>query len=126
MQNGESFDFEDYLLLPLRRLGNYGTFMENIKKELTIQKMPCDRADKAAGILKDAMSKGNTYVAIKSIQNNPMNRLDHGSFIVSNVFILTASRRFESTVFLFSDVVIFTVKDKVRDCEITLDQNFNI
>lgn len=112
-QFGERLDFSAYLLTPVQRLGRYILFIENIEKELKKMDGICENIQKALKIVKSVMSRGNDCVAIESIQRSPISKVDFGSFIMREKFTLTKPRRLEIMVFLFSNIVVFTVEDPV-------------
>lgn len=112
-QYGERLDFSAYLLTPVQRLGRYILFIENIEKELKKVDGTCENIQKALKIVKSVMSRGNDCVAIESIQKSPISKVDYGSFIMREKFTLIKPRRLEIMVFLFSNIVVFTVEDPV-------------
>lgn len=114
----ERLDFSAYLLTPLQRLGKYILLLENIRKE--VGKMELHRKikniiEKALEMVKSVMSKGNDYVAIESIQSSPLSSTDYGSFIMRDKFMLLKPRKLECMVFLFTNLVVFTVEDPVSN-----------
>ncbi|KAG5896713.1 hypothetical protein JTB14_014589 [Gonioctena quinquepunctata] len=135
----ERLDFSAYLLTPVQRLGKYILFLENIEKELKKLNMPIGSTQMALDIVKSEMSKGNDYVAIDSIQNSPISKLDYGSFKMREHFSITKPRRVEAMVFLFENVVVLTTSDpnnheifnyydsiKMNDLRIATFENFTI
>lgn len=67
----------------------------------------------ALDIIKGEMSKGNDFVAIESIENSPINKEDYGSFTMREKFNILKPRRFEAMVFLFENIIVFTICDPV-------------
>ncbi|XP_018567563.1 uncharacterized protein LOC108908124 [Anoplophora glabripennis] len=107
----ERLDLSSYLLTPLQRLGKYKLFLENIEKQLTKLKLPTGNVQMALDIIKGEMSKGNDFVAIESIENSPINKEDYGSFKMREKFNILKPRRFEAMVFLFENIIVFTICD---------------
>lgn len=110
---GERLDFSAYLLTPLQRLGKYILLLDNIEKELKKLALPYENTQKARELIKSVMSRGNDCVAIESIHHSPISKVDYGSFIMRDKFTITKPRRLDSMVFLFSNIVVFTVEDQV-------------
>lgn len=69
----------------------------------------------ALDIIKGEMSKGNDFVAIESIENSPINKEDYGSFKMREKFNILKPRRFEAMVFLFENIIVFTMCDPVSN-----------
>lgn len=111
----ERLDFSAYLLTPLQRLGKYILFLENIEKELNKLELPVEKTQIALDIVKKVMSQGNDYVAIESIENSLVSKSDYGAFIIRETFFINKPRRYESMVFLFSNVIVFTINDGVSN-----------
>lgn len=109
----ERLDFSSYLLTPLQRLGKYILLLENIEKELKILELAHQNIRDAIILVKSVMSKGNDCVAIESIQNSLISKIDYGSFIMRDKFTIIKPRRLDSIVFLFSNFVVFTIQDPV-------------
>lgn len=110
----ERLDFSAYLLTPVQRLGRYILFLENIEKQLKKLNLPVEHAQTAIAILKDEMSKGNDSVAIESIENSPISKMDYGSFKMREKFSINKPRKVDAMVFLFSNVVVFTTSDPTK------------
>ncbi|XP_056633433.1 uncharacterized protein LOC130443013 isoform X2 [Diorhabda sublineata] len=110
----ERLDFSAYLLTPVQRLGRYILFLENIEKQLKKLNLPVEGAQSAIAILKDEMSKGNDSVAIESIENSPISKMDYGSFKMREKFSINKPRKVDAMVFLFSHVVVFTTCDTTK------------
>lgn len=109
----ERLDLSAYLLTPLQRLGKYKLFLENIEKQLKKLDLPIGNVQMALDIIKGEMSKGNDFVAIESIENSPINKEDYGSFTMREKFNILKPRRFEAMVFLFENIIVFTICDPV-------------
>ncbi|KAJ8920587.1 hypothetical protein NQ315_004726 [Exocentrus adspersus] len=107
----ERLDLSSYLLTPLQRMGKYKLFLENIEKELKKVNESTTAVEQALGIVKREMSKGNDFVAIESIANSPIGKEDYGSFIMREVFTILKPRRLDSMVFLFENILVFTICD---------------
>ncbi|CAG9829402.1 unnamed protein product [Diabrotica balteata] len=111
---GERLDFSAYLLTPVQRLGKYILLLEQIEKQLKKLELPVDSTQTALAIVREEMSKGNDSVAIESIENSPISKMDYGSFKMREMFSITKPRKVEAMVFLFSNVLVFTTCDPTR------------
>lgn len=104
-------------MAPIQRLPKYMLLLENIKKEL--YKMGVKKVTKliiAINIIKEELNKGNDYIAIESIHEWPvMNKMDLGPFIMRDIFIIRNPRKFESMIFLFNKMLVFTTMDNNRN-----------
>lgn len=110
----ERLDFSAYLLTPVQRLGKYILFLENIEKQLEKLDLPIENTQTALVIVRDEMSKGNDSVAIESIEHSPISKMDYGSFKMREKFNIIKPRKVEAAmVFLFTNVVVFSVTDTV-------------
>lgn len=108
------FDFFSYLVTPLQRLGNYIMFLESMEKEVKKTNAPCENVQEALCILRNVMTRGNDFVATECIQKSPIKKEYYGNFRMSNLFIIERVKKMESMVFLFTNIVVFTVVDQVR------------
>ncbi|XP_072378737.1 uncharacterized protein [Diabrotica undecimpunctata] len=111
---GERLDFSAYLLTPVQRLGKYILLLEQIEKQLKKLELPVDSTQTALAIVREEMSKGNDSVAIESIENSPISKMDYGSFKMREMFSITKPRKVEAMVFLFANVLVFTTCDPTR------------
>ncbi|XP_028150555.1 uncharacterized protein LOC114343904 [Diabrotica virgifera virgifera] len=111
---GERLDFSAYLLTPVQRLGKYILLLEQIEKQLKKLELPVDNTQTALAIVREEMSKGNDSVAIESIENSPISKMDYGSFKMREMFSITKPRKVECMVFLFTNVLVFTTCDPTR------------
>lgn len=109
----DRLDFSAYLLTPLQRLGKYILLMENIEKEIVKMEQSSKNIEHAIAMIKSVMTRGNDSIAIESIQRSPISFVDYGTFIMRDKFTILKPRRFDSMVFLFTNVVVFTVEDQV-------------
>nr|CAH7748524.1 unnamed protein product [Callosobruchus chinensis] len=107
----DRLDFSAYLLTPLQRLGKYILFLENIQNQFQSLGISVESTQMALDIVKREMTKGNDYVAIESIQNSPISKLDYGTFIMRENFIIIKPRKMEVMVFLFKNIIVFTNTD---------------
>nr|CAI5841884.1 unnamed protein product [Callosobruchus analis] len=107
----DRLDFSAYLLTPLQRLGKYILFLENIQNQFQSLGISIESTLVALDIVKREMTKGNDYVAIESIQNSPISKLDYGTFIMRENFIILKPRKMEVMVFLFNNIIVFTNTD---------------
>lgn len=73
----------------------------------------------ALDMVKRAMSRANDYIAIDSIKNCPINlSKEAGSFVMREKFLVLRPNKigqtFESTVFFFDEIIVFTIDCYVR------------
>ncbi|CAH1961991.1 unnamed protein product [Acanthoscelides obtectus] len=108
----DRLDFSAYLLTPLQRLGKYILFLENIQNQFEALGIPVDITKAALEIVKREMTKGNDFVAIESIYNSPISRLDYGTFVMRENFTIIKPRKMEVMVFLFKNIIVFTNADQ--------------
>lgn len=95
-------------------MGKYKLFLEQIKKELIkTNDNSHENIDRAIELIHKQMTKGNDYIAIDSIRNCPINLLEQGSFILREKFNVVKPRKYESMLFLFENIIIFTTTDPV-------------
>lgn len=60
------------------------------------------------------MSRGNDYIAIDSIKDCPINLLEQGSFLIREKFTVHTPKKYESMLFLFEKILVFTAVDLVK------------
>lgn len=100
--------------MPIQRLGKYKLMLNNIRDELKTDKN--DAINDAISLIEKQLRRGNDYIAIDSIYGWPKIRGDLldalGSFVMRDMFILKNDqcRKAEVMVFLFDNVIIFTVQ----------------
>lgn len=109
----QQFDLASNLLAPIQRLTKYKLLLENIKKELyKIGGKNISQLSIAINLIKEELNKGNDYIAIDDIKEWPsINKMELGAFIMRDVFMIRNPRKFESMIFLFDKILIFTIKD---------------
>lgn len=99
------------MLAPIQRLGKYILLLDKISKELSKKDQSSDSIHAALEIVKKEMSKGNDYVAIYSIKDCPVKLAEEaGSFKMREKFTILKPRKFESVVFLFEEIIVFTIE----------------
>lgn len=107
---GDRLDIASYLLAPIQRLGKYILLLDKINMELGKKGKSSKLINAALEIVKKEMSKGNDYVAICSIKNSPIKLADEaGSFKMRETFTILKPKKFESVVFLFEEIIVFTI-----------------
>lgn len=103
------------MLAPIQRLGRYVLLLENLLKELNVASLPNETVEKSLNIVKKWMSKSNGRIAALSIKFSPINMEEAaGEFIMMQNFEVVQPRRFQSNVFMFENIIVFTVDSKVR------------
>lgn len=105
----DRLDLMSYLLNPIQRLGRYILLLENLQKAVR----KSERLDPAVEILKTNMTKGNDAIAVESILQLPqsLDLYTKGSYIDREKFIMTKPKRQEIVIFLFEEIVVFTVEN---------------
>lgn len=102
------------MLTPIQRLGKYILFLENISKELNKSGVHSAKVQTALNIVKEAMTRGNDFIAICSIRDCPLNLIkEAGSFVMREEFHILKPKKLVSIVFLFEAIVVFTVNNQV-------------
>lgn len=77
--------------------------------------MQSDVVEMALNIVKKSMAKSNDYIAIDSIKDSPINlEREAGSFIMRENFNMIKPKRFETVVFLFEEIIVFTTASQVN------------
>ncbi|KAF7286878.1 hypothetical protein GWI33_003448 [Rhynchophorus ferrugineus] len=99
-----------YLITPVQRLGRYTLFFENIIKALNKDNLPTKQAELALGIVRKYMREGDDAVVIDSIEGSPIDSQDYGTFITKDKFTLLKPKRLDSTVYLFENIIVFTIE----------------
>lgn len=102
-----------YLITPIQRLGKYVLLLEQMQKELKKNQEVSEIVEKAIEAVRNIMKKGNDYLAIDSIIQSPLDFNLHGSFIMRALFCVIKPKKLISMVFLFENVIVFTVKNSV-------------
>lgn len=87
--------------------------LENIQKELKKTSGPSDNIKTAIDMIKRVMRRGNDSIAVDSIKNCDIDLTLHGSFIMREKFNILKPRKFESMVFLFENMIVFTQVSQV-------------
>lgn len=106
----QSLDLASYLLAPIQRITKYKLMLENIKKELKKIGITSDILENAINIIQKELITGNDYIAIDSISKWPqMQKTELGSFIMRDMFTIKYKKKYESMVFLFERMIIFTI-----------------
>lgn len=109
----DKLDLASYLLTPIQRLGKYILLLQKISSELIKEGVYSAYVQTALDLVKNAMSRGNDYLAIDSIKHCSLNLTLYGSFIMTDKFIMLKPRKYDCAVFLFEDIVVFTQPDGV-------------
>lgn len=106
----DRLDIASYLLSPIQRLGKYILLLDKIHKELDKTGESSELINTALEIVKKEMSKGNDSVAIGCIKNSPINLAEEaGSIKMNEKFTILKPKKFESVVFLFDEIIVFTI-----------------
>lgn len=88
--------------------------MQSLYKELAKNDTPAASVKKALNIIETILKKCDDYEAFDAVRYSPINlERNAGSFIRSEKFRVLTPRSFESVVFLFEDIIIFTVLSQV-------------
>lgn len=99
----------------MQRLGKYILFLQNITKELNKSGVHSVNVQTALDIVKRAMKRGDDLIAINSIKCSPVNLARvAGSFVMRQTFQMLKPKKYLSTVFLFDEVVVFTINNQVN------------
>lgn len=119
-------DLSSYLLAPIKRLAQYTLLLKAIDKELKKQNLHSACIEAAMEMVEKSISLANDYVAIASIKHCPLPLKEvAGSFIVRNKFNIIhpnshfnkgpdKKQGFESMVFLFDKMIIFTLELEIK------------
>ena len=109
----ETVSLDSYFLAPFQRLSRYRLLLENLQKALEKENNKSEVLQRAIDIIKTKLDKANTLAAINSISNCPPNLQlnEKGNFLIKEKVNLKG--KYKSVVFVFEEVVIFTVEDKV-------------
>lgn len=113
---GERLDLGSYLLAPIQRLGKYILFLKGINEQLNKRYSHSITVQAALDMIKEAMSRANDYIAIDSIKGCSINLSKAGSFVMREKFLVRANkydRTFESMVFFFDEIIVFTTESDV-------------
>lgn len=104
----------DSLLKPSERLEQYVLFIKNINEELRKLNSSSPASVKALKMLENVIRKGNELVTIESIEYSDIKRDEYGYLIMSDIFnIVSRFKLTEVVVFLFSNVIVFAIKNRV-------------
>lgn len=107
------------MLTPVQRLGKYILFLQSITKELNKSGIHSVNVQTALDIVKRSMTRGNDLIAICSIKSCPINLVkEAGSFVMREKFQILKPKKLVSTVFLFEEIVVFTI-----DCQVNYNPN---
>lgn len=98
---------------PVQRIMRYPMFLAEIKEELNNKFLDSQKIDEALSMVRAKARKGDDLVAIDSIENLPFGLSETGSFVKRERFMLLKSKKYETTLFLFKNFVIFTTNNAV-------------
>lgn len=122
---GDLLDLSSYLLTPIQRLGKYILLLENIQKALQKENKYSENVEMAIEMLRREMRIGNDFIAIDSIEKLPITLDQSGSFVFRDVFNIQRPRKYEATLFLFENVLVFTVVHHVSSNLQSVENNFS-
>lgn len=115
----EKLGLSSYLITPIQRMGRYRLLLEGIQGELNKKGIPSDDIEIALDMIKRIANLANGYVAIGSIKNCPTDlSQEAGPFIMRdhfNIIYPHCREGAEGAVFLFEEIMIFTLDTDVSD-----------
>lgn len=97
-------------MVPIQRLPKYILLLKEIRKELCkLGVKSLHELDLAIATVETELSKGNDYIAMEDIHDWPeINKDELGSFVNREMFTIKSPKKFESMVFLFKNMLVFT------------------
>lgn len=115
----QNLGLSSYLITPIQRIGRYRLLLEGIQGELNKKGIPFENVGIALDMIKRIANSANGYVAIGSIKNSPMDlSQEAGPFAMRNHFSIVyphCRERTEGTVFLFEEIIVFTLEIDVSE-----------
>ncbi|XP_071052607.1 rhoGEF domain-containing protein gxcJ-like isoform X2 [Onthophagus taurus] len=103
---------DSYLLTPVQRTTRYKLLLESLLKDLKKNGEETTLLEKAIDFIDKNISEANRLLAIDSIRNCPINLTNKGPLLLKDSFNI--KRKYRSLIFLFKDVVVFTVESKAK------------
>nr|XP_022917074.1 pleckstrin homology domain-containing family G member 4B-like [Onthophagus taurus] len=113
---GHVKSLEEHLLLPIQRLNEYISLLENLETHLEQNRISSTKVNAVLLIFKKLLttSKSDTKI-VESITDRPKSLVNYGGFIMKQPFyIRKMSTSFKIIVFLFQEVVIFTIPKDIE------------
>lgn len=112
----EKFSLVSYLMQPVQRIMRYPMLLTEIKEELNNISLHSKEIENALLMVRAKAKKGDDLVAIDSIENLPFGLSETGSFVKKENFVVVKPKKYETTLFLFENLLIFTTNNSVCIC----------
>lgn len=114
MLKDDGFDLASQMHKPILRLGRYILLLESLHTQVLEDNLSPKTVAKALDITKKWMRASNDHIAYASIKYSPIDvKQTAGSLVMKQKLHICKPMKFDSDVFVFENLIIFTVKSQV-------------